>query len=155
MQQVRANQERTRNYRAVVHLADKRFLQLATADLPTVNPGDDPVRALGTSDVPYQQEISWDQTYNDVYLVDLKTGTRKKILEHWGAAATLSPGGNYVLYFDEKTGNWFSYKVADGIARQPHREPAGEVLRRRATTRPMRRRRSASPDGPRATSRCC
>ena len=76
----------TRNYRAVVHLADKRFLQLATADLPTVNAGDDPVRALGTSDVPYQQEISWDQTYNDVYLVDLKTGTRKKILEHWGAA---------------------------------------------------------------------
>ena len=57
MQQVRANQERTRNYRAVVHLADKRFLQLATADLPTVNAGDDPVRALGTSDVPYQQEI--------------------------------------------------------------------------------------------------
>ncbi|HKW00472.1 MAG TPA: prolyl oligopeptidase family serine peptidase, partial [Vicinamibacterales bacterium] len=114
MQQVRANQERTRNYRAVVQLADKRFLQLATADLPNVNAGDDPVRAIGTSDVPYQQEISWDQTYNDVYLVDIKTGTRKRILEHWGAAATLSPGGNYVIYFDEKGGNWFSYKVADG-----------------------------------------
>ncbi len=114
MQQVRANQERTRNYRAVVQLADKRFLQLASADLPTVNAGEDPNRALGTSDMPYQQEISWDQTYNDVYLVDLKTATRKKILEHWGAAATLSPGGNYVLYFDEKAGNWFTYRVADG-----------------------------------------
>ncbi len=114
MQQLRANQERTRNYRAVVQLVDKRFVQLATTDLPTVNPGDDSVRALGTSDVPYQQEMSWDQTYNDVYLVDLKTGLRKKILEHWGAAATLSPGGNYVLYFDETKSNWFTYKVADG-----------------------------------------
>ncbi len=114
MQQVRANQDRTRNYRAVVQLADKRFMQLASPDLPNVNPGDDPVRALGTSDVPYQQQISWDQTYNDVYLVDLKSGLRKKILEHWGATATLSPGGNYVLYFDESKGQWFSYKVADG-----------------------------------------
>ena len=61
MQQVRAQQERKRNYRAVVHLADKRFVQLATPDLPTVNPGDDPVRAIGTSDLPYQQEISWDR----------------------------------------------------------------------------------------------
>ncbi len=33
-----------------------------------------PTRALGTSDLPYQQEMSWDQSYNDVYLVDLKTG---------------------------------------------------------------------------------
>ena len=31
MQRVRAQQERNRTYRAVVHLADKRFVQLATA----------------------------------------------------------------------------------------------------------------------------
>ena len=41
MQRVRATQERNRSYRAVVHLADKRFVQLATPDFPTVNPGDD------------------------------------------------------------------------------------------------------------------
>ena len=61
MQRVRAQQERNRNYRAVVHLADKRFVQLATPDLPTVNAGEDPpVRVLGTDDLPYRQEISWD-----------------------------------------------------------------------------------------------
>jgi dipeptidyl aminopeptidase/acylaminoacyl peptidase len=114
MQQVRANQERSRNFRGVVHLADKRYVQLATPDLPNVNPGEDPVRTLGTSDVPYQQEMSWDQSYNDVYLIDMKTGARRKILEHWGAAATLSPGGNYVLYFDEAQGNWWTYRVSDG-----------------------------------------
>jgi hypothetical protein len=79
-----------------------------------VNPGEDPTRTLGTSDVAYQQEVSWDQSYNDVYLLDIKTGTRKKILEHWGATSSLSPGGNYVLYFDEIGHNWFTYKVADG-----------------------------------------
>ena len=114
MQQVRAAQERTRNYRAVVHLLDKRFVQLATADLPTVNPGTDPNRAIGTSSLPYEKEISWDTTYNDVSLVDLKTGARRKVLEHFNGSATLSPGGGYILYFDEKGGNWFTYRIADG-----------------------------------------
>ena len=36
------------------------------------------------------------------------------MLEHWGNAATLSPGGKYVLHFDEKTGHWLTYRVADG-----------------------------------------
>ena len=79
-------QERNRNYRAVVHLSDKRLVQLATPDLPTVNPGADADRALGTSDLAYQKEMSWDTTYNDVYLVDLKNGQRKKVLEHYNGA---------------------------------------------------------------------
>jgi dipeptidyl aminopeptidase/acylaminoacyl peptidase len=115
MQRVRDQQERERTYRAVVHLADKRFVQLATQDLPNVNAGDDPTQLIGTSDMPYRQEISWDQTYNDVYLLDLKTGKPKKVLEHWGNAATMSPAGKYVLHFDEKSGQWLAYRVADGV----------------------------------------
>ena len=39
MQRVRAQQERNRTYRAVVHLADKRFVQLATPEMPTLTAG--------------------------------------------------------------------------------------------------------------------
>ena len=88
MQRVRDPQERERSYRAVVHLADRKFVQLATPDLPAVNAADDPAQILGTSDMPYRQEMSWDQTYTDVYLLDLKTGKPKKVLEHWGTPAT-------------------------------------------------------------------
>ncbi len=115
MQRVRAPQERNRNYRAVVHLGDRRFVQLATPDLPTVNPGPDPNRTLGTSDLAYRQEISWDTTYNDVYLIDLKTGTRRKVLEHHNGASSLSPGGRYILYFSSQSGDWFTYRVSDGM----------------------------------------
>jgi hypothetical protein len=52
MQSVRANQERNRSFRAVVHLADTRFVQLATTDLPDVNPTDDANIVMGTSTVP-------------------------------------------------------------------------------------------------------
>jgi dipeptidyl aminopeptidase/acylaminoacyl peptidase len=117
MQRVRAQQERNRSYRAVVHLADKRFVQLATADMPTLTPGEDPARALGTDDLPYRQEVSWDTNYGDIYLVDQKTGQRKKINEHFrtGAPMTLSPGGRFLLYFDESQNDWFTYRIADGV----------------------------------------
>jgi dipeptidyl aminopeptidase/acylaminoacyl peptidase len=115
MQKVRADQERNRNYRAVFHLADKKLVQLATPDMPTVAPGEDLARAIGMSDLPYRMEVSWDQSYNDVFLLDLKTGKPSRVLEHWGSnATTMSPGGKYVLYFDETSGNWFTYRVADG-----------------------------------------
>jgi dipeptidyl aminopeptidase/acylaminoacyl peptidase len=113
-QQNRANQDRTRNFSAVVSLNDKRFVQLATPDLPAVNPGENAARALGTSGIPYQQEISWDTSYNDVFLVDIQTGTSRKILEHYNGSMSLSPGANYVLYFDEPSGHWFTYRIADG-----------------------------------------
>jgi dipeptidyl aminopeptidase/acylaminoacyl peptidase len=115
MQKVRAEQDRTRSYRGVVHLGDGRYVQLATKDLPNVTPGDDPRAAVGTSDLPYRMESSWDQTYSDVYLVDLQTGKPTKVLEHWGSTVTsLSPGGKYLLYFDENAGHWWTCRVADG-----------------------------------------
>ncbi len=114
MQQVRANQERNRTYRAVVHLPDRRFVQLASPDLPNVNQGDSPVRALGTSGLPYEQEVSWDTTYNDVYVVELRDGRRRKLLEHFNGSMQLSPGANYLLYFDEGTGHWFTHRIATG-----------------------------------------
>jgi dienelactone hydrolase len=114
MQRVRAEAERTRSYRAVVHLNDKKFVQLAAADLPDVNVGDDPNRAIGASDLAYRQEVSWDKTYRDYYVIDFKTGDRRQILRHWGSQGLLSPGGQYILHFDEQAGHWLTYRVSDG-----------------------------------------
>ncbi|HSC28216.1 MAG TPA: prolyl oligopeptidase family serine peptidase [Vicinamibacterales bacterium] len=115
MQRSRAQQERNRNYRAVVHMADRRLVQLATFDLPNVNPGDDATsHAVGTSDLPYRREVSWDTTYNDVSIVDLKTGNARKILERWRGTPSMSPDGRYLLYFDEHEADWFTHRVSDG-----------------------------------------
>ncbi len=115
MQRVRAQQERNRSYRAIVHLADKRFVQLATPDFPNVVQGDDSARAVGTSELGYRREMSWDTTYNDVGLVDLKTGQRQPILQHFRGNPTMSPAGRYLLYFDESEADWFTYRISDGV----------------------------------------
>jgi len=114
MQRVRADDERTRNFRAVVHLAGRKFVQLATADLPDVTVGEDPERAVGTSDLAYRQEVSWDKNYRDYYVIDFKTGDRKEVLKHWGSQGLLSPGGQYLLHFDEQAGHWLTYRVSNG-----------------------------------------
>jgi dipeptidyl aminopeptidase/acylaminoacyl peptidase len=115
MQKVRADQELKRSYRAVFHLADKRFVQLATTDLPDVRIGDSATEGLGVTNVPYRQLVSWDGSYDDYYLVKLADGSRRKILdkEHFGAS--VSPGGHFILYFDEDDDNWYTVRVADGV----------------------------------------
>ncbi len=80
MQKVRADEERKRNFRAMITLADRKFTQLASPDMPEVLTNDSISVALGVSNVPYKQLISWDGSYDDEYLVSLTDGSRKRIL---------------------------------------------------------------------------
>jgi dipeptidyl aminopeptidase/acylaminoacyl peptidase len=114
MQKVRAEDERKRNFRAMITIADKKFTQLASPDMPDVLTNDSATVALGVSDVRYKQLISWDGSYDDDYLVFLKDGSRKRILEKTNFPATLSPGSNYVLFFDERDDSWHVIRTSDG-----------------------------------------
>jgi dipeptidyl aminopeptidase/acylaminoacyl peptidase len=111
MQKVRAEEEKKRNYRAVITLADKHFAQLASPDLPDVRTSGATARLLGISDVPYRQLISWDANYDDYYVVKLDDGSRQRIVEKARFQASMSPGGNYVLYFDDKDDNWYATRT--------------------------------------------
>jgi hypothetical protein len=92
MQRVRAEAEKRRSYPAVVHLKDRRFVQLATPEMPALSISDDAERAVGTSDVRYRHLVSWDGSYDDVYSVNLRDGSRQQVLEKTPFGATLSPG---------------------------------------------------------------
>ncbi len=115
MQKVRAEDEKKRNFRAVVHLKDRTFVPLATPDMPVVTVIDHPAVALGSSDVPYRQAVSWDAGHNDYYAVNLADGTRRKLLEKSRFGATLSPGGTYALSFNADDSQWYSIRVSDGV----------------------------------------
>jgi dipeptidyl aminopeptidase/acylaminoacyl peptidase len=122
MQKVRAAQERARSYRAVFHLADKKFMQLADPTMIGLTPNDDGRYALGMDDRALRHMVDFDGTYNDVYLVDTMTGARKMILPQMrggggggrggGGGVQFSPDGKYVLAFKDK--DWWSIRVPDG-----------------------------------------
>ena len=70
MQKVRAEEEKKRNYRAVVHLKDRRLVPLASEDMPDVTRQWTSRRSRSaSSDVPYRQLVSWDAGHNDYYAV--------------------------------------------------------------------------------------
>ncbi len=118
-QLVDRDDELKRSYRAVVHLADSRVVQLATIDLPTVEVADSGRGDVGlaVTNMPYRQRISWDSPdYNDVYVVDVRTGRARKVLEDIQANATLSPAGRYLTWWDGAKRAWFAMSVEGGDA---------------------------------------
>ncbi|MCR4410099.1 MAG: prolyl oligopeptidase family serine peptidase [Candidatus Saccharicenans sp.] len=116
MQKVRADEEKKKNFLAVCHLntKDKKMVRLASEDLPEIRLSDDSQKALGSNPLPYRQLVSWDRSYSDYYLVDIKTGARTKILEKFPSSVSFSPGGNYLVYYDDQTDAWYTYRLADG-----------------------------------------
>jgi dipeptidyl aminopeptidase/acylaminoacyl peptidase len=107
-QLVQVEQERNRNYIAVVHLRENRMVQLATADVPDVvlaQDGDADV-ALGRSNLPYRQQISWGTSGNDIYQVNVRTGQKEKLLDYIDGNVTMSPATRYLTWFDGEKKAW-------------------------------------------------
>lgn len=123
MQKVRAAQERSRSYRAVYSLADKKFVQLSDPAMAGLFPSDDGRVALGADDRAYRHMVDYDGAYNDIYVVDTATGSRRLALKQFrggagggggrgggGAGAQLSPDGAHILAFKDK--QWWSIDTA-------------------------------------------
>ncbi|OWQ86844.1 hypothetical protein CDN99_19215 [Roseateles aquatilis] len=119
-QKAKADRERVRSYRAVVHLGTDvdaaRFVQLATKDLPTVQVNENGRVALGLSELPYRQLMSWEGAYMDAYAVDLQTGAAKPLGRKLRHAPKLSPAGKYVLGFDAAAVRWTAWRTDTGAA---------------------------------------
>jgi len=114
MQKVRATQEANRSYRAVYHLAEKKFVQLADATMENLTPSRNGQWAIGTDDRAYRILIGYESFggRNDSYLVNTTDGSRKPLLKGQRANISLSPNARYGLFYDGK--NWNSISLPDG-----------------------------------------
>jgi dipeptidyl aminopeptidase/acylaminoacyl peptidase len=121
MQKVRAAQERTRSYRAVWHVEQKKFVQLSDPSMAGLTPTDNGQMAMGTDDRAYRHLVDYDGNFNDVYVVDTMTGARKVVIEKLrgggggpgGAGGPQwSPDGKYLLAFQNN--HWNAVDASDG-----------------------------------------
>ncbi len=112
MQKVRAEQERSRSYRAVYVVKDKKFVQLADEKMESVALSNDGRFGIGRDDRSYRITNDYDPGMSDVYLVNTADGTRKQIGQKQRFGSSLSPNAKYALSFDGK--DWNAYSVADG-----------------------------------------
>jgi len=106
-----------KNYQSVYRIEDKRIIQLADTSLEqvkTFRKGNADF-ALGTTNKPYEILSSWEGTsYKDVYLLDMKTGSRKLLLKKHPATAELSPDGKYLLFYENTDSSWNTLHISTG-----------------------------------------
>lgn len=116
MQLLQAEAERDRAFLAVKHLESGKIVQLASPDLQNVTVAEDGdgAIALGTTDLPYRQLISWDGRYQDAYLIDVNTGERELAVKGLrGSGVRISPAGQYLWWWDQDERAWFAMDRSD------------------------------------------
>lgn len=107
-------QDRKRTDLGVYDLAAKRYVQLANPAQRVVLTNENGTTALGFDNRPYAISASWTgQGYTDIYAISLADGSRKRIARKVSDQA-FSPGGAYVVVWDEHLRKWASVRTSDG-----------------------------------------
>lgn len=109
-QEVRATVDRDRSFRAVVDLASGAYTQIGTAEMPDVLISSDATRALAIDYRPYYRLRDYEGTYGDIYLLDLASGSRRKVLtklrggtgDEGEVSLQLSTDGRWATFYREK-----------------------------------------------------
>jgi dipeptidyl aminopeptidase/acylaminoacyl peptidase len=102
-------------YLALYDVAARRLTQLADAAVPAVTLAKDAPYALGVTNVPYAKLVTYDDSYYDVYRIDVASGARRLLARKvQGGPPELSPDGKYALGYDPIRRAWFTLRMANG-----------------------------------------
>jgi dipeptidyl aminopeptidase/acylaminoacyl peptidase len=112
-QQVEESRDKNYSYLSVYQIPEKKFIRIADDSLRQVTTSTKRPLAVGFDDRDYELLSNLDgRRYQDVYVVDLKTGTRKQALKKSRWSYGMSPDGSQFLYYDD--GHYFAYDLASG-----------------------------------------
>ena len=114
MQRVDKSRDMERNYLSIWNIDSGKWLRIGTDkdERAAIVAGDR--FATETDRKPYMFDNMFDRTRQDVYLVDLTTGARTKVIDGVWYFQGDSPAGNYLLYF--KGDQYWTYDIRSGKA---------------------------------------
>ena len=116
-QQTQEMRDKSFNYTSSYRVADKKFTQLADSNMRSVSIAPKQVYAIGYDNTNYELMGNLDgQSYTDVYLIDLKTGNKKRLFEKMyatnGGRLALAPNGKLASYYVD--GVFYSINLETG-----------------------------------------
>lgn len=102
MQQVQERRDENFSYLASYRVEEERFVRLADDLVDTVSPTEGDRWAVGYDDDPYELTGNLSgRRYRDLWVVDMHTGDRRKVLERARWAYGPSTDGTHFLYFED------------------------------------------------------
>ena len=106
-------------YKATVDLRDtgKRLVTLSQSVTERISyiDGGEADCVLAVEHGPYLISSTWDENnWNDVALVSLRDGSRRQLFTKLNGSPSVSPGGKYLVWYDNEAHGWISYRLADG-----------------------------------------
>lgn len=104
-----AKQVRDNTWESVYFIDKKQFVKLADEELPDVRLARDGKMAYAVNPWPYTKRVSYFGSFNDLYIVDPKTGNRTLVKKDNYGGASLSPNSKYLYWFVDK--NWYVYDI--------------------------------------------
>ncbi|HEX6427123.1 MAG TPA: prolyl oligopeptidase family serine peptidase [Niastella sp.] len=117
-QLVQLNTELQRSFRAVLNGDDNKVIQLGAEDaenVTLVNEGDADY-VLATSSRGNRKEYQWLGFIRfNAWIISTTDGSRKLVKEKQRGSFTISPKGRYVIWYDAKEKNYFTYAVQTGV----------------------------------------
>ncbi|PST83341.1 peptidase S9 [Pedobacter yulinensis] len=119
MQLKNADRESKRSFLSVIDVfnSNPKVIRLTDERLPDAQLADrgNAPFVLASTDFGRRAQQQWlGGTSRDYYLVSTTDGSRKKIIDDLSGSAEVSPNGQYVVYFDRRKGNWYSYIIKTG-----------------------------------------
>ena len=113
MQKVQEEQDRKRNYLSAWHVEEGRLVPLGTDGLETVTLLEGHQLATETDREPYRTYNMFNpRRLHDIWLIDVRSGDRKKVIEGVTDFYGGSVAGRYLLYFKED--HYWTYDIETG-----------------------------------------
>ncbi|ALJ04146.1 hypothetical protein APS56_02820 [Pseudalgibacter alginicilyticus] len=109
---VQAGRDRKSNFKAVLNLENKTFIQLENEDMPSVNYSENSLWAIGKLDTLYRKNVGIPGGYTDLYSINTQTGKKELIAEKVYRYMGMSPNGEWVLF--SKEGDVIGYNFEQG-----------------------------------------
>ena len=97
-QKITASADRRDNHLSVWHLDEDRFVQLENELTESVRRVEGDRIVIGTDGTPYDTERMFGPEFEDVYVIDTRTGERRRIVEKVQYGFGPSTAGKYYLY---------------------------------------------------------
>jgi len=116
-QQTQEMRDKNFNYTSSYRISDKKFTQLADSSMRSVMVAPKQLYAIGYDNSNYELAGNLDgQSYTDIYLIDLKSGAKKRLFEKMyatnGGRLSIAPNGKIASYYVD--GVFYSINLENG-----------------------------------------